>query len=83
MSVAEAIEQIEKSTDYTFFYKESDLSSISSNDIDLNGNIYEVLAAMFDGNGIDYVVKGNEIILRRTPEEKSNASISRRANKSP
>lgn len=75
MSVAEAIEQIEKSTDYTFFYKESDLSSISSNDIDLNGNIYEVLAAMFDGNGIDYVVKGNEIILRRTPEEKSNASM--------
>ena len=74
MTVIEAIRQIEKSTGYTFFYKASDLNAVSSRDIDLKGDIHEVLAAMFQGSGVSYVIKGKEIILTSAKTSKAQGA---------
>lgn len=74
MTVVEAIRQIEKSTGYTFFYKASDLNAVSSRDIDLKGDINEVLTAMFHGSGVSYVIKGKEIILTSAKAPKTQGA---------
>ena len=79
MTVVEAIRQIEKSTGYTFFYKASDLNAVSSRDIDLKGDIHEVLAAMFQGSGVSYVIKGKEIILTSAKASKAQGAVPQQA----
>lgn len=79
MTVVEAIRQIEKSTDYTFFYKASDLKAVAARDIDLKGDIHQVLAAMFHGSGVSYVIKGKEIILTSAKEVKAKGTAPQQA----
>ena len=73
MTVIDAIRQIESSTDYTFFYKTSDLDADATRDLNVTGNIEEVLDAMFRGSGISYQVQGDDIILKPAPARRAAA----------
>ena len=64
LSYQNAIQQIEQSSEYTFFYESSDLNRLPSKDFNCEGNIEQVLKEMFEGSGISYMVRGNEIILK-------------------
>lgn len=70
MTLVEAIREIEKDTDYTFFYKSSDLDGKVKVTKELKGDIHEVLDTLFDGSGITYRIQGKEIVLTssRQPE---------------
>ena len=74
MTAIEAIQEIERSTDYTFFYKSSDLSNVTPKNINLTGDINEVLAAMFGGSDVSYQIKGKEIILTSSRNSSSTAT---------
>lgn len=69
MSAKEVIQLIQKSSEYTFFYKKSDLDRVPLQNIDCSGNIEEVLAAVFGGT-LEYQIKGKEVILRSNTETK-------------
>lgn len=69
MSAKEAIQLIQKSSGYTFFYKKSDLDKVPQRNIDCSGNIEEILAAVFGGT-LEYQIKGKEVILRSNAETK-------------
>jgi TonB-linked SusC/RagA family outer membrane protein len=64
LTLTQAIRQIEKNSDYRFFYKTEDLVA-HTRDINCQGQIDEVLNVLFDGTGITYLVKGNEVILKK------------------
>lgn len=64
MTVTDAIQLLEKTTDYSFFYKATDLKGLTAKDIDLKGDIQEILNSMFEDSGITYMIKGKEIILK-------------------
>lgn len=64
LSYQNAIQQIEQSSEYTFFYESSDLNRLPSKDFNCEGNIEQVLKEMFEGSGIRFMVRGNEIILK-------------------
>lgn len=70
MSAKEAIEVIEKSSGYTFFYKKSDLENIPQQDINCKGSMEEVLTTLF-GSTLEYTIKGNEVVLRTKPATKA------------
>lgn len=63
MTMKQAIEQIEKNSEYTFFYNASDLKNTSAKNIDTRGTIEEVLKELFAGSNVSYIVKGKEVIL--------------------
>ncbi len=64
MSIKQAIQLIEKKSNYTFFYNAADLKSTTDKDFDCEGSIEEVLKEVFKGSGITYMIKGNEVILK-------------------
>lgn len=64
LGLKQAIELIEKSSDYTFFYKTEDLKNVSPRDINCEGTIEEVLEEVFKGSNINYNISGNDIALR-------------------
>ena len=72
MSLTEAVREIEKSSDYSFFYNSEDLAGGQTKDYNLQGSIDEVLATMFDGTGISYKVNGNDIILSKQSVQQSS-----------
>ena len=72
MSLTEAVREIEKSSDYSFFYNSEDLVGGQTKDYNLQGSIDEVLATMFDGTGISYKVNGNDIILSKQSVQQSS-----------
>ena len=65
MSLLEVVREIEETTDYSFFYKSSDLEGSAKKNYNLNGDIEEVLSEVFEGSGIVYKVNGKEIILSK------------------
>lgn len=67
MNIKQAIQVIEKSSKFTFFYKKADLSNIQAKDINCKGSIEEVLKVLFENSNISYVIEGNEIILKEAP----------------
>ena len=82
MSAIQAISQIEKAGNYTFFYNAEDLDGINLGDINVSGSINSVLGKIFSGTGITYRLQGNEIILqkgekvvRRLPKDASQGKI--------
>lgn len=64
MTIQQVIQLIEKSSDYTFFYNEADFENTGKRDFNCKGNIEEVLSNVFNGSGISYVIKGDEVILK-------------------
>ena len=49
MSLLEVVREIEETTDYSFFYKSSDLEGSAKKNYNLNGDIEEVLSEVFEG----------------------------------
>ena len=68
MTIKQAIQLIEKNSNYTFFYN-ADLKDTTNKNLNCEGTIEEVLKEVFKGSGITYMIKGNEIILKVNKEE--------------
>lgn len=64
MSIKQMMQIIEKNSDYTFFYDDTDLTKMPNKDINCSGTVKDVLDKVFENSGISYVIKGKEIILR-------------------
>lgn len=64
ITIKQAIEIIEKTSDYTFFFKASDIDSKKQKNFDCIGTIDEVLSEVFKGSDISYVVKDKEVVLK-------------------
>ena len=69
MTIKQAIQLIEKNSNYTFFYSAADLKNTTNKNLNCEGTIEEVLKEVFKGSGITYMIKGNEIILKVNKEE--------------
>lgn len=69
MTIKQAIQLIEKNSNYTFFYNTADLKNTTNKNLNCEGTIEEVLKEVFKGSGITYMIKGNEIILKVNKEE--------------
>lgn len=69
-SLKEAIQFIEKNSEYTFFYKDSDLRDNTKKNINCSGTIEEVLKKLFTDSGVNYIIKGKEIIFKVNKTEK-------------
>ena len=69
MTIKQAIQLIEKNSNYTFFYNAADLKNTTNKNLNCGGTIEEVLKEVFKGSGITYMIKGNEIILKVNKEE--------------
>lgn len=65
ITVEQAIRQVERSSDYTFFYNAGDLSGIAPRNVDVSGNIETVLSALLRGTGVTYRIQGKEIVLKK------------------
>lgn len=65
MTIKQAIQLIEKNSNYTFFYNAADLKNTTNKNLNCEGTIEEVLKEVFKGSGITYMIKGNEIILKQ------------------
>ncbi len=64
ITMKQAIDLIEKNSDYTFFYNAADLKHAHSKNIDCKGTINEVLEKVFEGSGVSYMIRGQEVILK-------------------
>lgn len=64
ITMKQAIQLIEKNSNYTFFYNVVDLKNTVIKNLDCKGSINEVLDKLFEGKGVTYIVKGNEVILK-------------------
>lgn len=69
MTIKQAIQLIEKNSNYTFFYNAADLKNTTNKNLNCEGTIEEILKEVFKGSGITYMIKGNEIILKVNKEE--------------
>ena len=69
MTIKQAIQLIEKKSNYTFLYNAEDLKNTTNKNLNCEGTIEEVLKEVFKGSGITYMIKGNEIILKVNKEE--------------
>ena len=69
MTVEQAILQIQKETDYSFFYNSTDLTGIGSRNINVSGAIETVLESLFTGTAITWRVQDKEIVLKKNFRE--------------
>lgn len=69
ITIKQAIQLIEKNSNYTFFYNAADVNNSEPRRVDCTGTIDEVLKEVFTGSGITYVIKNNEIILKVNKKE--------------
>lgn len=77
MTIKQAIQLIEKNSDYTFFYNASDLETNTKRDYNSKGKIEEVLKDVFNGSNISYLIKGNEVILKVSRNESAQQTKKR------
>ena len=68
-SLKEAIQFIEKNSEYTFFYKDSDLKDKSKRNINFSGTVDELLEQLFAGTGVGYVIKDKDVIFKVSKTE--------------
>jgi TonB-linked SusC/RagA family outer membrane protein len=80
LTLSQAIRMVEKNSDYKFFYKTEDLNT-HPRDIDCQGNINEVLDVLFDGTGITYLIRGNEVILKKEEGNTKTSSAQQQRKK--
>lgn len=72
LTLKQIIREIEKKSEYSFFFKTVDFDKMAKQNVNCNGSIEEVLAAVFKNSNVKYVVKGKEIILK-TEETKAES----------
>lgn len=77
MTIKQAIQLIEKNSDYTFFYNAADLGNSTKHSFDTEGKIEDVLSEIFNGSGISYLIKGNEVILKVNKTESTQQAKKR------
>ena len=65
LSAVEAIKQIEKSSDWTFIYNSSEISSLKAKDLNISGPIESVLKSVFSGTDVSWQINGKEILLKK------------------
>ena len=65
ITIEQAIRQVERTSDYSFFYNAGDLSGIDPKNVDVTGNIENILSSLFRGTGIIYRIQGKEIVLKK------------------
>lgn len=70
ITLKQAIQMIEKSSGYTFFFKSSDLDNNIKKDLNCEGSLNEVLAEVFKESNISFVIKGKDVILKANQIEK-------------
>lgn len=63
-SEVQAIRQIEKNSNYVFFYDAADLDEVKRKNIDCQGTIEKVLSVVFEGSNVNYLVRGDEVVLK-------------------
>ena len=80
MTIKQAIQLIEKNSEYTFFYNASDLENNTKRDYNSTGNIEKVLKDVFEGSNVSYVIKGKEVILKVTKTENTPATSKNRSS---
>lgn len=68
ITMKQVIKMIEAKSDYTFFFKASDVDDKSVKNIDCEGTINEVLDVVLKGTNVSYVVKDKEVILKSNKE---------------
>ena len=78
ITMKEAIQLIEKNSNYTFFYNAVDLKNIRLKNINCSGTAEEVLNYVLSNSGISYIIKGNEVILKIEKTESLQQSSSKR-----
>lgn len=66
VSLKSVISEIEKNSEYKFFYKSGDIDLTVLKEVDYSGDISAVLATLFEGTSISYTIKGTDIILKRS-----------------
>ncbi|WP_291589437.1 TonB-dependent receptor [Bacteroides sp.] len=64
LSVKEAIQQIEKHSNYVFFYNATLLKEMKKKNIDCKGSIEEVMNEIFKNTNVEYMINGNEVVLK-------------------
>lgn len=64
LSIKEAILQIEKHSNYVFFYNATLLKEMKKRNIDCKGSIETVLKEIFKNTNVEYLINGNEVILK-------------------
>lgn len=64
LSVKEAIQQIERHSNYVFFYNATLLKEMSKKNIDCKGSIEKVLNEIFKNTNVEYMINGNEVVLK-------------------
>ena len=64
LSIKEAILQIEKHSNYVFFYNATLLKEMKKRNIDCKGPIETVLKEIFKNTNVEYLINGNEVILK-------------------
>ena len=74
MTIKQAIQLIEKNSNYTFFYNAADWKNTKTRNINCSGTINEVLNEVFKGSGVSYTIKGNEVILKVEGESTQQAA---------
>ena len=79
ITIKEAIQLIEKGSNYTFFYNAADLKNTQLKNINCSGTIEEVLDKIFSNSGISYLIKGNEVILKVEKAESTQQSSGKRS----
>lgn len=71
-SFAEAVKQIEKATKYTFSYATSNVDSAQRVTVKVkNGTINQIVAALIKGQGLNYKLVQQHIILTKTSTSRS------------
>lgn len=64
-SIARIVKDLEKQTDYTFFYNQKDFDKFKSVDMDLQSdNIEDMLDNVFSGQAYSYEIKDKVIVLK-------------------
>ncbi len=64
ITIKQAIQLIEKNSEYTFFYNAADLKNTQRKNINCSGSIDQILKEVFAGSGISYIIKDKEVILK-------------------
>jgi TonB-dependent SusC/RagA subfamily outer membrane receptor len=64
ISVKEAIQQIERHSNYVFFYNVTLLKKMDKRNIDCKGSIEKVLNEIFKNTNVEYMINGNEVVLK-------------------
>lgn len=70
MTLEQVIKQIEKSSNYVFFYNANDLKNQKSQTLDFYGPVEDVLKKVFEHSNVNYVIENDEIILKVKQPEK-------------